>query len=51
MRFLMIPTLTASDTKTGADAPFDEKVFVAYMKYNEELHKAGVLVAPRARTS
>ncbi|RKH37188.1 dehydrogenase [Corallococcus llansteffanensis] len=28
-----------------ADAPFDEKVFVAQMKFNEEMHKAGVLIA------
>src|SRR5438445_5646273 len=45
MRFLMIPTLTTSDAKAGADAPFDEKLFAAYMKYNEDMHKAGVLVA------
>ena len=45
MRFLIIPTLTASDTKAAADAPFDEKSFVAYMKYNEDMHTAGVLVA------
>jgi hypothetical protein len=45
MRFLIIPTLTASDTKAAADAPFDEKAFTAYMKFNEEMHKAGVLVA------
>ena len=27
------------------EAPFDDQVFVAYMKFNEELQKAGVLVA------
>ena len=45
MRFLIIPTLTTSDAKPAAEAPFDEKSFAAYMKYNEDMHKAGVLVA------
>jgi len=45
MRFLIIPGPGTSDAKAEADEPFDEKVFVAYMKYNEEMHKAGVLVA------
>ncbi|EYF00814.1 YciI family protein [Chondromyces apiculatus] len=45
MRFLLIPSLIPSDTKAEADMPFDEKLFDAQMKYNEELHRAGVLVA------
>lgn len=31
--------------KTEADAPPDEKLFAAYMKFNEDMHKAGVLIA------
>jgi hypothetical protein len=45
MRFLIIPTLTASDAKAPAEAPFDEKSFAAYMKYIEDMHNAGVLIA------
>jgi hypothetical protein len=45
MRFLIIPTPATSDAKPQADEPFDEKLFAAYMKYNEDMHKAGVLVA------
>jgi hypothetical protein len=45
MRFLMIPAMVASDAKSHAEAPFDEKTFKAYMKYNEDMHRAGVLVA------
>ena len=29
----------------GPEAPFDEQLFTTYMKFNEELHQAGVLVA------
>ena len=45
MRFLMIPTPADPSAKPAAAEPFDEKLFIAYMKYNEEMHKAGVLVA------
>jgi len=48
MRFIMIPKpgpIDESRAKAGAETPFDEKVFAAYMKYNEDLHEAGVLVA------
>jgi hypothetical protein len=45
MRFLIIPGPTASDAKPAADQPFDGELFAAYMKYNEEMHKAGVLIA------
>ncbi len=31
--------------KPAGDAPFDQQVFEAHMKYNEDMHKAGVLVA------
>lgn len=35
----------ASDAKAEADAPVGEELFAAYMKYNEDLMKAGVLIA------
>lgn len=45
MRFII--TAQASSQKGHADAEeaFDEDLFRAYMKFNEEMHKAGVLVA------
>src|SRR3954466_10118894 len=48
MRFLI--TATPDPSKPAApppspDMPFDEKIFMAYMKFNEDMHKAGVLVA------
>jgi hypothetical protein len=56
MRFLMIPGPGKDNTKAEADAPFDEKVFSAHMRYNEDMHKAGVLLAseglnPNARSA
>lgn len=53
MRFLIIPRHGIDETKGKTDQPscdpekvaFDEKLFTAYMKYNEEMMKAGVLVA------
>jgi hypothetical protein len=44
MRFI----ITARRDETApppAEAPFDEKLFAAYMRFNEDLHRAGVLVA------
>lgn len=45
MRFLIIPGPATSDAKPVTEQSFDENVFIAHMKYNEEMHKAGVLVA------
>jgi hypothetical protein len=45
MRFLIIPTLTPNAGTPAAEPAFDEASFAAYMKFNEEMHKAGVLVA------
>src|SRR4029078_7798864 len=48
MRFII--TTGAGDTKVekesaiGPDGSFDEKLFAAYMKFNEDMHNAGVLV-------
>ena len=48
MRFIITAQpgvlIAPSPTRT---APFDEELFSAYMKFNEEMHKAGVLVAPK----
>ncbi|MEA2700000.1 MAG: hypothetical protein QOI66_4271 [Myxococcales bacterium] len=51
MRFI----ITAQPGKSGQqspdiNAPFDEKLFTAYMKFNEEMYKAGVLVAAEGLT-
>jgi hypothetical protein len=49
MRFII--TAGPGDTKVenepaiGADGSFDEGLFAAYMRFNEEMHNAGVLVA------
>lgn len=45
MRFIMTAR-PGKDTKPqDPNAAMDEKLFSDYMRYNEELHKAGVLVA------
>ena len=45
MRFII--TARPGDETKPADpnAPLDEKLFSDYMRFNEELHTAGVLVA------
>jgi hypothetical protein len=48
MKFII--TSGRDETKTPSEAPFDENVFVAYMKFNEELHRAGVLIASEGLT-
>ena len=45
MRFI-ITAHPAPDTKAAdPEAPFDEALFTSYMRFNEEMFKAGVLVA------
>jgi hypothetical protein len=44
MRFL-ITAGRAADAPPPADRPIDDALFAAYMQFNEEMHKAGVLVA------
>jgi hypothetical protein len=46
MRFI-ITARPGPDTPEPPDpnGPFDEELFSAYMRFNEEMHKAGVLVA------
>ena len=45
MRFII--TAQPDPARTPADAPggFDAELFQAYMRFNEEMHQAGVLVA------
>ena len=43
MRFIITAQPGKSHKET--DAPIDDELFTAYMKFNEEMHKAGVLVA------
>ena len=45
MRFIITAQAGTDEAKSGTEAGFDEKLLVAYMKFNEEMHKAGVLVA------
>jgi hypothetical protein len=47
MRFIITAQAgtDTSDAPTGADAVLDEKLLTAYMQFNEQMHKAGVLVA------
>ncbi len=43
MRFLI--TAAPDPNASSAGAPPDEKLVAAYMRYNEDMHEAGVLVA------
>lgn len=43
MRFII--TATTGPGAAGADQPFGEQQLIDYMRYNEELHRAGVLIA------
>jgi hypothetical protein len=43
MRFII--TAQAGERPTGTDAGLDEELLAAYMRFNEEMHRAGVLVA------
>ena len=45
MRFMIIPRSSTDGAKEEAQAPFDPQAFNALMKYNEDMHVAGVLVA------
>jgi hypothetical protein len=44
MRFI-ITAQAATDKPAAGDAGLDEQLLAAYMRFNEEMHKAGVLVA------
>jgi len=45
MRFIITAQPGKDSKQPDTDAPLDEKLFTAYMSFNEEMYKAGVLVA------
>jgi hypothetical protein len=45
MRFIITAQPGENSKAFDPDAPMDEELFTAYMRFNEEMHKAGVLVA------
>jgi hypothetical protein len=45
MRFIITAQSSADRTTTGQQPEFDAELFKAYMRFNEEMHQAGVLVA------
>ncbi|NZA26249.1 dehydrogenase [Luteimonas sp. SJ-92] len=45
MRFIITAQSSAEKTATDQHPEFDVELFKAYMRFNEEMHQAGVLVA------
>ena len=45
MRFLITAGPCKTDARVVAETPLDEGLFAAYMNYNEEMARAGVLIA------
>ena len=45
MRFIITAQASADTPPTDPAADFDAELFKAYMRFNEEMHQAGVLVA------
>jgi len=45
MRFMITAAPDPNKAKTEGEAAFDNTVLAAYMKFNEDMHKAGVLIA------
>jgi hypothetical protein len=45
MRFIMTAHPAPDTPPADPSAPFDEQLFTAYMKFNEDMYRAGVLVA------
>src|SRR5262245_18528725 len=45
MRFIMTAKPGENSKQLNPNAPMDEALFSAYMRFNEEMYKAGVLVA------
>jgi hypothetical protein len=50
MRFIITTHPDDSKPKAQAEAPMSDALFAAYMKFNEDLHRAGVLVASEGLT-
>jgi hypothetical protein len=45
MRFIITASAGPGDEKSDAAAGLDEDLIAAYMRFNEEMHRAGILVA------
>ena len=45
MRFIITAHPGPDTAAADPEPPFDEKLFTAYMEFNEQMHRAGVLVA------
>lgn len=45
MRFIITAQSDAGSTPSDPSAEFDAELFKAYMRFNEEMHTAGVLIA------
>jgi hypothetical protein len=45
MRFIITAQPGKDSTSPDPSAPFDQELFSAYMRFNEEMHRAGVLIA------
>ena len=45
MRFIITAQPGKNSKPSDPDAPMDEKLFTEYMNFNEQMYKAGVLVA------
>ena len=45
MRFIITAQSGKDSPAPDPNAPFDEELFSTYMRFNEEMHRAGVLVA------
>ena len=45
MRFIIAAQAGTDEAKAGKEPTFDEALFTSYMRFNEDMHRAGVLVA------
>jgi hypothetical protein len=45
MKFIITAHPGSETPAPNPEAPFDEQLFTAYMAFNEEMHRAGILVA------
>jgi len=45
MRFIITARAGTDEAKAGKEPTFDEALFTSYMRFNEEMHRAGILVA------
>lgn len=45
MRFIITAQAGTDGTKAKKEPAFDEALFISYIRFNEEMHQAGILVA------